>query len=471
MRLPFFDIAIRSDAPALIWRRSLAFRYGDLIKHVTVWQKKLEAPTKKLVFFFSGNAPHDVAALIGALSAGHAVALLDTQLAPGARGVLQERYQPWAILTSRQGEGSDPDLVFCSSDKTTSSGAIHPDLALLLSTSGSTGSPKFVRLSKTTLVENALAIADVLKISSDDIASGHLDLHYSYGLSVLTSHLVKGAAIAFTLGKFTDRDFWNDTRIAGVTHLPGVPFHYKMMARLGFERLKLPALKSMTQAGGPLAPAIKQQAYDFMQAAGGKFSVMYGQTEAAPRMSTLQHEEYAARPASVGKALPLGQFNIVDETGDDCAPGTSGQIIYRGPNVMMGYATRKEDLAGPDENHGILPTGDTGYLDQDGYLFVTGRGVRMGKIYGWRISLDEIESAAQEFGAVAVVQAGEKVVLASRQADALDAGPLLAHLGRAFSLPISVYRHVALESIPKNHRKKTDYGELKKIIEDADADS
>ena len=184
-----------------------------------------------------------------------------------------------------------------------------------------------MRLTLAAMKINAAAIGEVLKISSEDVAAGYLPLHYSYGMSVLTSHLARGARIRLTDMRLTDRAFWPAMREAAITHMPGVPFHYQIMLKLGLKRLNLPSLRVLTQAGGALDPELRQEVRDFIQATGGRFFVLYGQTEAAPRMTTLQHEDFPAAPRSVGTALPGCRIEIRDPD----ANGYGEVVFVMGP--------------------------------------------------------------------------------------------------------------------------------------------
>lgn len=452
--MSFFDYP-DDEAPALRDDRSEDFiDYGDLGRRAGAWAAKL-AGRKALVFLFIPNSIDGVAALLGAWRAGHAVALLDPALSEEARQALVDAYAPDYVVAA----GPEKDLAM----KAYPAGpSLHPDLALLLSTSGSTGSPKFVRLTLDQILHNANAIATVLDVRAGEVGCAHLPLHYSYGLSILTSHLVRGAPVLLTERSFTDRDFWVTARNAGVAHLPGVPFHFQMMQRLRYERLNLPQLRVLTQAGGSLGVEARRAAHAFMAARGGRFHVMYGQTEAAPRMTTLAHEDFPAAPGSVGQALPDGGFEIQNDEGQPLGTGEAGLVVYRGPNVMLGYAEKRADLALGDVQRGRLDTGDIGYLDQAGRLTISGRAKRFGKIFGLRVNLDEIERAVVAFiGPAAVVQTGDAIhVVHINPADA----DLIARLASLFTIPRTAYHLHHLEAIPYTDRGKVDYRKLEREL-------
>jgi len=258
---------------------------------------------------------------------------------------------------------------------------VHPDLALLLTTSGSTGNPKLVRLSAGAVRANAEQISEVLGITADDVAITTLPLFYSYGMSVLNSHLLRGATLVLERTGIMQRDFWTAVSEHGVTSMAFVPYQYEMLRRLRFDPAKYPSLRTLTQAGGRLRTDLVTDFAQRMATVGGRLFVMYGQTEAGPRMATLPPADLAGKLGSVGRALPGGEFTIAP---DD-------EVVYRGPNVMMGYADTAADLAKPDEMGGVLHTGDLGRVDEDGFLFITGRTKRMGKVFGVRINLDDVE--------------------------------------------------------------------------------
>jgi len=426
--------------------------YAELSTRAAQWSGRLPE-SKCLVFLYIRNTIEDVAALLGAMATGHAVALFDPALTAIARSNLEQRYRPdWVIEP-----GAEKPLRGPLNDRIDS---IAPPLSLLLSTSGSTGSPKLVRLTRAAVEANATAIAEVLEIGSDDTAAGYLPLHYSYGLSVLTSHLCRGARILLTDHGLMHSSFWPAIRAADVTHLPGVPFHFQIMTKLGFNRLNLASLRTLTQAGGNLDVETRRRAHAFMNAAGGRFYVLYGQTEAAPRMTTLQHEAFETAETSVGTALPGCRIEILnpDATG-------AGEIVFHGPNVMLGYAERREDLALGDVEKGRLLTGDIGRLDESGRLFITGRAKRFAKVYGLRVNLDDLEQAANEIGPAAVVQNGEgvKIYLAG---DASGANledrsqSLLAHMLERFTLSRASFEIVPIDAIPRTERGKIDYRTL-----------
>lgn len=441
-----------SDSPALRDELGEWVSYDALRALAKGWAERLAGP-RRLIFFYIRNDVNNVAALLGAIAAGHAVGLFDPSLSREARDRLEDCYQPdWLVEPSTEQDVRGP-----LNEQPT---PLDDGLTLLLSTSGSTGSPKLVRLSWAALEGNAKSIAEVLNIQSDDVAAGHLPLHYSYGLSVLTSHLCRGARVCLTEQGLMQRTFWSTLREAGVTHLPGVPFHFQMMSKLGFARLGLTKLRTLTQAGGALDVAARRQAHMFMAERGGGFYVLYGQTEAAPRMTTLQHSDFPIAESSVGTPLPGCRIEIADG-GEEGV----GEVIFHGPNVMLGYAESRADLILGDLQAGRLATGDIGRLDEAGRLFLTGRAKRFGKVWGLRVNLDELEREANAIASAAVTQKGDflRVHLAGVVDDdayIVQKQRLLDHLLAQFTLPRTSYEFCRVSEIPRTERGKVDYAAL-----------
>lgn len=355
------------------------------------------------------------------------VFLMDANWTEEQRARLIDRYQPGLILPGGPTGATTPT---------------HPDLGVLLTTSGSTGSPKLVRLSHANVESNARQIVATLGLGADDRGVTALPLHYSFGMSVVTSHTLAGGSVLVTDKGLLDRAFWSDLGAAGVTFLPGVPQSYAILKRLGLP--DLPKLRALIQAGGRLDPALVSH---FAQLK--PFYVMYGQTEAGPRMACLPPDRLPEKLGSAGLAMPGGAFGI-----------DHGEVVYSGPNVMMGYAEHVEDMILPDVQGDTLRTGDLGYLDDEGFLFLTGRLKRIVKLAGNRVALDEIEALVPELAPVAAVDAGEDgVVLFSESAASLHAAAR-KRLARELRIAVKLVDVRAIERLPVLSSGKIDYAAL-----------
>jgi len=261
---------------------------------------------------------------------------------------------------------------------------IHKDLSLLLSTSGSSGNSKFVKLTYKNIFSNAQAIKKYLKLNCLDSTITTLPLNYSYGISVINSHLLADAKVHANKLTFFDMKFWKKIRLLGISNLSGVPFHYEILDRIGVDKINFDKLKFCTQAGGKLREDLIKILVNKFIKLKKKFYIMYGQTEASPRISYIDQKTLKKYPNSVGKAIPGGKIFVkVKKNG-------IGEVCYKGKNIYCGYSTKRASLY-KLENIEILKTGDIGYKKK-GLLFITGRISREAKIYGIRVNLDVLEN-------------------------------------------------------------------------------
>ncbi len=329
--------------------------------------------------------------------------------------------------------------------------APHGDLALLLTTSGSTGSPKLVRLSHANLCANAQSIVGYLGIGPGERAPTVLPMSYSYGLSVVNTHLASGATLLLTERTIMERGFWDFLKAGGFTSFSGVPYVYEVLQRLRFDPAACPSLRTLTQAGGHLDSSRKRWIHERAVKAGARMFVMYGQTEATARISYVPPERLAEKYDSIGIPIPGGRLE---------ADG-SGELVYRGPNVMMGYAESRADTASGDELGGVLHTGDLGHSDADGYFYVTGRLRRMVKMFGSRVSLDHLEaSLRQSCGGRALAVVGRDDLLVVVHEGGGDDTQARKLLHEQMGLPVGSWRIDSVPSLPRKDNGKVDYVEL-----------
>jgi acyl-coenzyme A synthetase/AMP-(fatty) acid ligase len=219
-----------------------------------------------------------------------------------------------------------------------------------------------------------------------------MPMSYTYGLSIINSHLWVGASIILTGQTLMQKEFWQQFKDYAATSFGGVPYIYEMLEKLHFFRMDLPHLKTMTQAGGKLSPESHKRFAEYAGANDKKFVVMYGQTEATARMSYLPAEKSLEKYGSMGIAIPGGEFNLIDIDGNEIKePEIIGELVYKGANVTLGYAENGADLKKGDERGGILITGDMAKRDADGFYYIVGRKKRFLKIFGNRVNLDETE--------------------------------------------------------------------------------
>ena len=406
-----------------------------------------------LVFALMPSEIPAVARYLGAQRAGRPIGLLDPDLDRTVLLELIERFAP-ALVTGVS--TAPPDGYLAADDiwvRETPAAEVHPDLGMLLTTSGSTGNPKLVRLSKAAVRSNAEAIVAALGITANDVTATTLPLFYTFGLSVLNSHLLAGATVVLERTGILQRDFWDAVNDYGVTTLAAVPYQYEMLRRLRFDPARYPTLCTLTQAGGRLRTELVADFAERMATVGGRLFVMYGQTEATARMAVLPADRIADKLGSVGLPVPGGAFSIED-----------GEVVYTGPNTMLGYAETAADLARGDDLGGVLRTGDLGRLDDEGFLFITGRLKRIGKVFGVRVNLDDVERTLAPHGAVAAVAGDDKLHVFVEGADAAAAQVIRKELVAFLDTHFTGVDVRGVDALPLMPTGKVDYRALEAAL-------
>jgi acyl-coenzyme A synthetase/AMP-(fatty) acid ligase len=391
-------VAVISESDVISYHEliELGSRIGGLVE------------SRSLVFLLGNNNLDSVAAYVGFLRRRVVPLLLSENISGEQVSRLISIYSPSYLFIPRArlneflyeyeiaGEFGDYMLLRCVVAREV---RLNDELGLVLTTSGSTGSPRLVRLSYKNILSNTDSIISYLKIASGDRAITTMPMAYSYGLSIINTHLRAGGSVVLTELTLMDRGFWNLMKEREVSTFGGVPYIYEMLRRLRFSRMELPFIKYITQAGGKLSAELVGEFRDGCAGKNIEFIVMYGQTEATARMSYLPNERSYDKAGSIGIAIPGGKFWLEDDAGKIIdEPNISGELVYAGDNVSMGYADNIADLAKGDENCGVLRTGDIAQRDIDGYYFIVGRKKRFLKIFGNRVNLDEVDQLLNKAG-------------------------------------------------------------------------
>lgn len=345
---------------------------------------------------------------------------------------------------------------------------LNDDLALLLTTSGSTGSPKFVRQSNINIQSNAKSIVKYLELDNTERPITTLPMSYTYGLSIINSHLSVGATILLTDYTFMQKEFWNFLKEEKATSFGGVPYSYEILHKLRFFRMDLPYLKTMTQAGGKLSPELHQQFAEYAQINSMRFVVMYGQTEATARMSYLPYEKSLEKCGSMGIAIPGGEFSLIDINENTITESNVvGELIYKGSNVALGYAECGDDLIKGDERNGVLVTGDMAKRDIDDFYYIVGRKKRFLKIFGNRINLDETEGMLKsKFDGIECACTGVDdhmyIFIVSEDKEESLMKEVKVFISSKTKLNQTAFTIKTIDTLKKNDSSKTDYIALEK---------
>ena len=378
--------------------------YGEMVAFVGEFSKAL--PKRTLIFILSENSIGSLLGYVASLSNRIVPLILSVKTEYGLFSHLKELYHPeyiWmpkGVLEQYGGEVVFEawDYVLVKTGLATP--PLYDDLSLLLPTSGSTGSPKLVRHSYRNIEANAENVKNLFGLTSDERAMAILPMHYTMGLSVIASHLKAGATLLLSGRSLLDANFGKMLKEERATSFTGVPYSFELLMKLRFTRMDLPDLKIITQGGGKLTPEMFSALAKYAEDNGKKFIPTYGQSECTARMAYLPPELASTKICSIGIAEPGGKLSLVEDDGRETFEGEgTGEMVYRGENVTLGYATCPEDLMKGDENHGVMHTGDLARRDADGCYYIVGRLKRFLKIFGLRIGLDEIENLVKaQFG-------------------------------------------------------------------------
>ena len=453
--MSFWDRLAEHGERLAIISETASLSYFDLTARADVFCAELSVRfptglTRPLIVLEALNEIESVIAYIGSLRAGWPVILVGKG-APESS--IAKTYLPNVIIR-RADEGWE--TIITAADPID----MHADLAVLLSTSGTTGAAKLVKLSRQNLEANAAAIVSYLGVRPDDRAITVLPFHYSYGMSVLHIHLHAGAAVVLTEGSLIDSELRGLAYRTGVTSLALVPTQFELLDDISW----LPNLRYITQAGGRLDPVLARRFAAQADADGWQLFIMYGQTEAAPRMSYVPPQEAQDYYHTIGRPIPGGTFRLLDVTGAEItASGMVGELVYEGPNVMLGYAVNRADMASPAAPS-ILHTGDMAQRLTNGYFQIIGRTSRFIKLFGLRIGLDEVETQLRGEGNRVYVVGTDARLMIFVQED-IDTHSLHSQIAARYQLPQSSILVAALQDVPLLLSGKVDYRALTRLAE------
>jgi len=424
-----------------------------------------------LVFCLCSNTVGSIAGYVAFLRNGDAAMLLEAGMGEESYLSLFRVYSPryvWApencLLTETYTcEFSKPLEMegYVLWDTGNSDTLVADELALLLTTSGSTGSPKVVRLSKKNLLSNALAIISYLHITDKERPVLGLPMNYAFGLSIINSHLLSGATLLLTERSFIEREFVDFAVSSGFTSYSGVPFAFETIRKLAIWTRPMPSLRTLTMAGGMPSNEIVRFFDDTLRPLGKELYVMYGQAEATARISYLEPDMISAKLGSIGKAVPGGKLWLEDEDGEVItSPFVIGELVYRGDNVCLGYAEKAEDLMRGDDNRGVLHTGDMGYRDAEGFYYITDRKARFVKLFGVRLSLDHIETLLRPQMEDCACVGDDSHVSVYTSDKGVDGDDVIDKLSVRTKVPRKAFSIIFVDRIPRSKSGKVLYANL-----------
>lgn len=288
-------------------------------------------------------------------------------------------------------------MGYCLCKTGDSAPQMHPELSMLMTTSGTTGSPKLVRHKYGNIESNAKNVAKVFSWTTFDKGIIDLPMQYTMGLNVITSHLYAGATILLLESNVLSPKYWKFIKEHKATDFTGVPYSYEILSKLRFQKMDLPDLYTLAVGGGKLSDSQFAAFANYAKDKEKRFFATFGTTETSARLAFLPPHEAVSHVGSIGTAIPEGSLSLIDEEGNEITSvNVEGELKYEGPNVTMGYGECVEDLMKNDEFCGTYFTGDIAKKDIDGYFYIVGRKKRFLKLFGLRVSLDQCEKIIKD---------------------------------------------------------------------------
>ncbi len=414
----------------------------------------------KVAFLLAKNTIGSIACYVGCIKNNVPVAVLDAHKDSDFIGNIIKHYHPEYLLLPTEDVAKYDGVMIGQMDDYSvlhveeTNYPVSDDLALLLTTSGSTGSPKFVRLTKKNIKSNAESIVQYLGLTSQERPITSLPMYYSYGISIINSHFAVGATLILTEESIVSPSFWQLAKNSKATSVSGVPYTYDMFKQMRVMDMDIPSLKTFTQAGGKMTKENVTFFAEKCKQNGKKLIVMYGQTEAAPRISYLPFDKAEEKSDSIGIPIPGVDLSISEDS----------ELICTGDNVFQGYAESYKDLGKGDEIHGVLYTGDMARRDEDGFFYITGRKKRFVKVYGNRVGLDELEQLiAPEFGKVVCVGVDDHVTIYTENNN-LDLSALVSFISEKSKINSNAFRAACVDSFYYSETGKIEYRKFKVLL-------
>jgi acyl-coenzyme A synthetase/AMP-(fatty) acid ligase len=468
----FKSISNYGDNVALISELTGPLTYNDLIKKTDVIQKYV--PERSLVFLISKNTVAPLICYIASIRNNCIVMLVDVKTSRADILNLVETYKPsFLVVPINWFENSTTDgltileNIYDYSIYRTNYQKLpkmNNDLSVLLPTSGSMGSPKYVRLSHQNLKANADSIINFLKMESKDRTVTTMTYSYSFMLSIINTHIESGASILVCDYSVTQKKFWEQFKNNKVTSLSGVPYIFDIFLKLGLNKIYTPFLRTFTHAGGKLDNKSAKKILEFCEQNNIKFTMMYGQTEATARMAYLDWRDAPKKIGSIGKSIPFTKMWLENKKGEKVKKsGEVGELIFKGKNVSMGYANNCNDLNKTDENKGILRTGDLAIKDQDGFFYIIGRKSRDIKLFGHRINLDEIEQILFEKGYNCSCCGSDNEVTIFH-VDSTYNSEILEYISKTINIHPDCFKLKHIKKFPLNENGKVSYKKLETFL-------
>ena len=463
----FFDNIERyKNKVALFLNKNNKIFYKDILNISKEFQKKIT--DRSLTILISENCMESICGYLALLRSNSVIMMLDSSIKEADLNKLIKKFEPKYLFCSVKNEKKIPKNLFSSihsfenfnlfKNKKNISYKLNEKLMLLISTSGSIGEPKFVKLSQENMLVNTKSIISYLNLNSSDSTITTMPMSYSYGLSIINTHFFCGASIIPNQFSLVENNFWKLYKESNPTNLNGVPYFYEMLNKVGIERILDNKLKFITQAGGKIKNKIFKNVASLCLKKNISFFLMYGQTEAAPRISyhKVGKNDLNINDVPIGKVINSGKIYLREKNGSSIeTPNTEGELIYKGKNIFGGYAENYNDLSS-FENITELETGDLAIKNENDVYFITGRKSRFIKIFGYRLNLDYIEKKINSNNhSVICLGLDEKLYVFTKDKK--------LNIQNYVNLPKEAFKIINLNNFPLNNNGKVSYKKLSEL--------
>ena len=439
--------------------------YGDIVGLRNELSSVL--PERELVFCLCENRVGALAGFLALYDCKDVCLLLSAPIDKGLLKVLHGTYQPsyyWIPEAKVAESGYEQvfvykDFALCKTGN--KAPEMHPNLSMLMTTSGTTGSPKLVRHKYGNIESNARNVAEVFNWTQVERGIIDLPMQYTMGLNVINSHLYAGATVLLIEANLMSPIYWKFIKEQKGTNFTGVPFSYEILNRLRFQRMDLPYLTTLAEGGGKLSDSLFSTFAAYAVDKGKRFFATFGTTETSARLAYLPPEHAITHIGSIGRAIPEGKLILVDEKGQEITmAGIEGELRYEGPNVTMGYGICIEDLKKGDEFGGVYETGDIAKMDEDGFFYIVGRKKRFLKLFGLRVSLDQSERIISEHFGVECACTGDDTKMKIYITEETLKEDVRQMISEKTSLKASSFEVNVIDTIPHFESGKINYREL-----------
>jgi long-chain acyl-CoA synthetase len=451
------NIALFSDKKKL--------KYIDIKNFIKTYKNLFSK--KNVIFLVCENNITCIQLYLLLFSCNSIIVMLDKNISQNKLLELKKLYKPKYILTNKEVVNRNlilkrriEEYFLYDNNNGVEEIETYYNIKLLMPTSGTTGSQKYVIQTKENLISNTESIIKYLKINPKNITITNLPLNYVYGLSIINTFLRSGASIFVTNESITQKKFWTYLKKYKINFFNGVPYIYELLDRLNFFQ-KNKEIKSFTQAGGELNQNLKLKIIKFCKKFKSKFYLMYGSTEATARMSYLNPNYLDKKFDSIGKAIPGGKLTIRNNYGKILKKNKVGKICYEGNNVTLGYCENFRDLTKKFKKKKYLITGDIGYKDEENFFYILRRDDRLIKLYGYRIDLDEIEKIFQKNGIKVVCFYNKNQKINLYFENNLEKDTIISIIKKNFSVNMNLIKINQIKKFPINQNMKIIYDEEK----------